>query len=43
MRIEDIEKEIIEEFEIFDDWMGKYEYLIDLGKSLPLIMVCLSL
>ena len=35
--IEDIEKEIIEEFEIFDDWMGKYEYLIDLGKSLPLI------
>ncbi|MES2397088.1 MAG: SufE family protein [Bacteroidota bacterium] len=37
MRIEDIEKEIIEEFEIFDDWMGKYEYLIDLGKSLPLI------
>ncbi|MES2138135.1 MAG: SufE family protein [Bacteroidota bacterium] len=37
MRIEDIEKEIIEEFEIFDDWMGKYEYLIDLGRSLPLI------
>lgn len=37
MRIEDIEKEIIEEFDMFDDWMGKYEYLIDLGKSLPLI------
>lgn len=37
MTIEDIEKEIIEEFEMFDDWMGKYEYLIDLGKSLPLI------
>ncbi len=37
MRIEDIEKEIIEEFEIFEDWMGKYEYLIDLGRSLPLI------
>lgn len=37
MRIEDTEKEIVEEFEIFDDWMGKYEYLIDLGKSLPLI------
>jgi cysteine desulfuration protein SufE len=37
MKIEDIEKEIIEEFEIFDDWMGKYEYLIDLGRSLPLI------
>lgn len=37
MKIEDTEKEIVEEFEIFDDWMGKYEYLIDLGKSLPLI------
>lgn len=37
MRIEDTEKEIVEEFEIFDDWMEKYEYLIDLGKSLPLI------
>lgn len=33
-----IEKEIIEEFELFgDDWEGKYEHLIDLGKSLPLI------
>ncbi|MBA3705058.1 MAG: SufE family protein [Bacteroidetes bacterium] len=37
MSIEEIEKEIIEEFSIFEDWMGKYEYLIDLGKSLPLI------
>ena len=37
MTIEEIEKEIIEEFEMFDDWMGKYEYLIDIGKSLPLI------
>jgi cysteine desulfuration protein SufE len=37
MSIEGIEHEIIEEFEIFDDWMAKYEYLIDLGKSLPLI------
>ena len=35
--IEDIEHEIIEEFSVFDDWMGKYEYLIDLGKSLPMI------
>lgn len=35
--IEDIEQEIIEEFSVFDDWMGKYEYLIDLGKSLPMI------
>jgi cysteine desulfuration protein SufE len=37
MTIEETEQEIIEEFEIFDDWIGKYEYLIDLGKSLPLI------
>lgn len=37
MAIEEIEKEITEEFEMFDDWMAKYEYLIDLGKSLPLI------
>lgn len=38
MTIENIEKEIIEEFEIFgDDWEAKYEHLIDLGKFLPLI------
>lgn len=38
MTIKEIENEIIEEFEIFgDDWEGKYEHLIDLGKSLPLI------
>ncbi len=37
MSIEETEQEIIEEFEVFEDWMGKYEYLIDLGKSLPMI------
>jgi len=37
MTIQETEQEIIEEFEIFEDWMGKYEYLIDMGKSLPLI------
>ncbi|MEI8137000.1 MAG: SufE family protein [Bacteroidota bacterium] len=38
MTIQEIEKEIIEEFEIFgSDWEGKYEHLIDLGKSLPII------
>jgi cysteine desulfuration protein SufE len=38
MDIEDIEREIIEEFDLFgDDWEMKYEHLIDLGKSLPLI------
>lgn len=31
------QEEIVEEFSLFDDWMQKYEYLIDLGKSLPLI------
>ncbi|MGZ3919962.1 MAG: SufE family protein [Bacteroidia bacterium] len=38
MTIKEIENEIVEEFEIFgDDWEGKYEHLIDLGKSLPKI------
>lgn len=31
------EAEIIEEFSMFEDWTEKYEYLIDLGRSLPLI------
>lgn len=35
--IPEIEQEIIEEFEAFDDWMDKYEYIIELGKELPLI------
>ncbi len=37
MNIQETEQEIIEEFEIFDDWMQKYEHLIELGKSLPMI------
>ena len=38
MSILEIENEIIEDFELFENnWEGKYEYLIDLGKSLPLI------
>jgi cysteine desulfuration protein SufE len=35
--IKEIQEEIIEEFGMFDDWMQKYEYLIDLGKELPSI------
>jgi cysteine desulfuration protein SufE len=35
--IEKKQNEIIDEFAIFDDWMEKYEYIIDLGKDLPLI------
>ncbi|MEO6884031.1 MAG: SufE family protein [Bacteroidia bacterium] len=37
MNITETEQEIIEEFELFDDWMGKYEHIIELGKSLPMI------
>src|SRR5690554_658660 len=29
------EQEIVDEFALFDDWMGRYEYLIELGKSMP--------
>ena len=35
MKIIDIQSQIIDEFEIMDDWMEKYEYMISLGKSLP--------
>jgi cysteine desulfuration protein SufE len=35
MTINEIQEQIIGEFEIFTDWMDRYEYLIDLGKSLP--------
>ena len=31
------QEEIVEEFSMFDDWMQRYEYMIELGKSLPLI------
>lgn len=37
MILNKIQQEIIEEFEFFDDWMQKYEHLIELGKSLPII------
>ncbi|MBT8265734.1 MAG: SufE family protein [Bacteroidia bacterium] len=37
MTINDIQNDIVEEFEMFDDWMQRYEYMIELGKSLPLI------
>ena len=32
-----IQAEIVEEFDMFEDWMEKYEYIIELGKSLPVI------
>ena len=37
MKINNIQNEIVEEFDIFDNWMDKYEYLIELGKSVPKI------
>ena len=37
MSITKIQNDIIEEFSIFEDWMEKYEYMIELGKSLPVI------
>ena len=37
MSIQEREAEIIDEFSMFSDWMEKYEYIIDLGKDLPLI------
>ncbi len=37
MTIQAIQDEIVEEFSMFDDWMQRYEYMIELGKTLPLI------
>jgi len=37
MTINNIQEELVDEFALFDDWMDKYQHLIDLGKSLPLI------
>ncbi|MFK8280336.1 SufE family protein [Capnocytophaga canimorsus] len=37
MSIQEIQNEIVAEFSFFDDWMQRYEHMIELGKSLPLI------
>ena len=37
MTIQEKQQEVIDEFSMFDDWMQRYEYMIELGKSLPLI------
>ena len=37
MTIKELQDEIIADFELFGDWMDKYEYIIQLGKELPLI------
>ncbi|MEO9533392.1 MAG: SufE family protein [Crocinitomicaceae bacterium] len=37
MSIEEKEQQLIDDFAIYEDWMEKYEYIIELGKDLPLI------
>ena len=37
MTIKAIQDEIIDEFSMFDDWEERFQYVIDLGKTLPLI------
>lgn len=37
MNIKEIQNEIVSEFSMFDDWMERYEYIIELGKGLPFI------
>lgn len=37
MTIDEIQRDLVDEFSMFDDWMDRYEYMIDLGKSMPLI------
>ena len=37
MEIKDIQAEIVDEFSMFDDWDERFQYVIDLGKSLPII------
>jgi cysteine desulfuration protein SufE len=37
MTIQELEIKIIDEFSLFDDWMDKYNYLIEMGKTLPIL------
>ncbi|WP_179352833.1 SufE family protein [Winogradskyella vidalii] len=37
MTIEEVQNEIIDEFSMFEDWEERYQYMIDLGKDLPII------
>lgn len=37
MKIKEIQEEIVDEFSMFDEWDERYQYVIDLGKTLPLI------
>ena len=35
--LQEVKEELVSEFELFDDWMDKYNYIIELGKELPMI------
>ena len=35
MTINEMQDEIVEEFSVFDEWLDKYEYLIELSRELP--------
>ena len=37
MTIKEIQDEIVEEFSLFENWMERYEYMIELGKTIELI------
>jgi cysteine desulfuration protein SufE len=37
MTIDEIQKQIVDDFSVFDDWMDKYNYLIELGRDLELL------
>jgi cysteine desulfuration protein SufE len=37
MTMNEVQQEIVEEFEVFEDWLDKYNYLIEISKSLPVI------
>ena len=37
MTIKEIQEEIVDEFSMFDDWLLRYEHMIELGKSVPII------
>ena len=35
MRVQEVAAELVEDFDLFEDWADKYEYIISLGKDLP--------
>ena len=37
MTVNEVQDQVVEEFSLFDDWMDRYNYLIELGRTLPVI------